>query len=304
MAMADWLANFGGQIAALVAACLWAAATVVYDRVGQEIAPLELNLVKGLLALLPLGATLLLVGDSLAGIEPLALGLLLLSGAIGIGLGDTAYFQTLKYVGPRRALLLGMLGPPLSALLALVLMGEVLTLSAWLGILITVLGVAWVVTERIPESPGRPSDLGKGVLFGLAGALMWAGAAVLSHAALVETAISPLWSAVLRMAAGLVVLAVWLALLRQPLGRWLGGERRGLLWGRLLFAVLVGTFLALWLQQVSLKLIPAGVAMTLLSTGPLFVLPLAALSGERISFRAVVGVLVALVGIALLFGLL
>ena len=303
MAMADWLGNFGGQIAALVAACLWAAATVVYDRLGEEIAPLELNLVKGLLVLIPLAVTLLLVGDSLVGIEPLALGLLLLSGVIGIGLGDTAYFQTLKYVGPRRALLLGMLGPPLSALLALILMGEVLALSAWLGILITVLGVAWVVTERIPESPGRSSDLGKGVLFGLAGALTWAGAAVLAHAALVRTEISPLWSAMLRMVAGTVVLALWLALLRQPLGRWLGGKPRGRLWGRLLFAVLVGTFLALWLQQVSLKLIPAGVAMTLLSTGPLFVLPLAALTGERISLRAVLGVLVALAGIGLLFGL-
>jgi len=300
----DWLGNFGGEVAALAAACLWAVATVVYGRVGEHIAPLELNLVKGLLAMVMLTITLLLVGDSLAGVEPLALGLLLLSGAIGIGLGDTAYFETIKHVGARRTLLLGMLAPPLSALLALALMGEVLTLGAWIGILVTVLGVAWVVTERVPDSSGRPSDLKKGVLFGLVTALTQAGSGVLSRAALVETTISPLWSTMLRMAAGVVTLSVWMALTRQPVGRWLGVEHPRRLWGRLLFAVLAGTYLAVWLQQVSLKLIPAGVALTLLATGPLFVLPVAVLTGERISIRAVAGVLVALVGIGLLFGLI
>ena len=302
--MFDWLGSFGGQVAALVAAWLWAVATVVYGRVGEHIAPLELNLVKGLLALVMLAITLILVGDSLAGIEPLALGLLLLSGAIGIGLGDTAYFETIKHVGARRTLLLGMLAPPLSALLALVLMGEVLTLSAWIGVLVTVLGVAWVVTERVPSSLKTPPDLRKGVLFGLAAALAQASSGVLSRAALVETEVSPLWSAMLRMAAGVVILAVWMVLTRQPVGRWLGVERPRRLWGRLLFATFAGTYLAVWLQQVSLKLIPAGVALTLLATGPLFVLPVAVLTGERISFRAVVGVLIALVGIGLLFGLI
>jgi len=44
----------------------------------------------------------------------------------------------------------------------------------------------------------------------------------------------------------------------------------------------------------------AGIAATLQSTSPLFVLPLAALTGERISLRAVLGACIAVAGVGLL----
>jgi drug/metabolite transporter (DMT)-like permease len=75
------------------------------------------------------------------------------------------------------------------------------------------------------------------------------------------------------------------------------------LWLWLVFAITIGTYLAIWLQQVALKLTSAGIMQTLFSTSPLFVLPLAAALGERVSPRAVLGASVALAGIGLLFGL-
>ena len=66
-------------------------------------------------------------------------------------------------------------------------------------------------------------------------------------------------------------------------------------------AIFLGTFLGLWLQQVSLKWASTGVSQTLLATSPLFVLPLAAWTKEQVSARAVVGAIVALGGVALLF---
>jgi drug/metabolite transporter (DMT)-like permease len=113
--------------------------------------------------------------------------------------------------------------------------------------------------------------------------------------------VSALWSAAVRLAAGVAVLLVALALARRPPGRWWkAGAARGL-WGPLLAAVVLGTYLALWLQQISLKLVPAGIAQTLIATSPLFVLPLAAWAGEKVSARAVAGAAVALGGVALLF---
>jgi drug/metabolite transporter (DMT)-like permease len=84
-------------------------------------------------------------------------------------------------------------------------------------------------------------------------------------------------------------------------GRWLRQPGAGAVGGRLLTAIFLGTYLAMWLQQVSLKLIPAGVFQTLFATSPLFVLPFAAWQGERVSLRAVLGAVVALAGVALLF---
>ena len=79
------LAEHGGELAALVGALLWAIASVVYSDIGRHIPPRELNLAKGVLALAMLGLTILVLGDSFPSNEPLALGLLLVSGAIGIG---------------------------------------------------------------------------------------------------------------------------------------------------------------------------------------------------------------------------
>jgi drug/metabolite transporter (DMT)-like permease len=300
--MIDSIWHFGGELAALSGAFLWAIASIAYSRVGENIPPLELNLLKGILALAMLAITLFVTGDALAAGGGLAIGLLLLSGAVGIGLGDTAYFETLRYLGPRRTLLLGNLAPPMAGLLALVFLEETLPLGAWLGVLITVLGVAWVVTERVPQAMQAKTHTMRGVAYGLLAALFQAGGAVLSRAAFIHTSTSPLWAAFLRLAAGVLILLVWILIARSPVGRWRRLEQPRQLWGRLLFAVFTGTYLAIWLQQVSLKLTTAGIAQTLLATSPLFVLPFAAQMGEKISARAILGAGMALLGIGLLFG--
>ena len=220
----------------------------------------------------------------------------------GIGWGDTNFFKALSFLGVRRTLLIGLLAPPMAALMAWVFLGETLAAGAWLGILVTVAGVAWVITEREPSSSGAVTHLWRGVGFGLLAALAQATGAVLGHAALTQTDVSPLWGATLRLTAGLVVIVVWVGVARQPVGRWArSGATRGL-WPRLLVAVFAGTYLAVWLQQVALKYAPAGVAQTLISTSPLWVLPLVAWRGQRVSSRAVVGAGVALAGIGLLLG--
>jgi drug/metabolite transporter (DMT)-like permease len=61
------------------------------------------------------------------------------------------------------------------------------------------------------------------------------------------------------------------------------------------------TYLGIWLQQISLKYAATGVAQALSSTSPLFILPLAWFTGEGVSLRSLLGVLVALGGIWLLF---
>jgi drug/metabolite transporter (DMT)-like permease len=65
-------------------------------------------------------------------------------------------------------------------------------------------------------------------------------------------------------------------------------------------AAVLGTYLAIYLQQTALKYAATGVAQALASTSPLFVLPLAAVMGDRVSPRAIAGAVVALVGIGIL----
>lgn len=110
--------GLSGELAALMAAFLWAVATVLFGRLGKALSPLILNLLKGVMAIAFIGLTLLLRADLAPELPFGAVGWLALSGAIGIGLGDTAYFTAVNQLGARRALLLESLAPPLAALLA------------------------------------------------------------------------------------------------------------------------------------------------------------------------------------------
>lgn len=289
--------NFPGELAALAAACLWAIASVIYSRIGQRIPPLELNLFKGAIAVVLLVCTIGISGDSLPSLALNDYGLLIFSGMLGIGLGDSAFLTALKYLGARRALLMETLAPPLTAILALLFLQEQLSFAAWCGIVITILGIAWVLSERVPESQNS-THLLRGVGFGILAAIALATGAVFARAVLATTPISSLWAALLRLGGGLLILLPWIGLKRRgALGKMLT-LRTILAIGLASFA---GTYLGIWLQQTAIKFTAAGIALTLTNTSPLFVLPIVAALGEHISIRAIVGVGIAIAGIAILF---
>ena len=291
--------SFLGEIAALTAALLWAISSIVYSRLGVNIAPLQLNLYKGIIAIALIVLTLVIQGANFADLSLSTVALLSLSGVIGIGLGDTAYFAALNSLGARRTLLLETASPPIGALLALIFIGEQLTYLAWCGILLTVLGIAWVISERNPVDNTSLSQ--QGIVYGILAAIAQATGAVISRFALIQSDISPLESTLIRLVGGTVIV---LGLLLFPIPITPAKAKWRLSWrslGIIAIAATGSTYLGIWLQQTSLKYAPTGIAQTFLATSPLFVLPIVALQGEKISWRAVLGVMISLGGIALMF---
>ena len=290
---------FKGELAALSAALIWAIASVVYTGVGRQISPLTLNFTKGWIALILLILTFVITGQAIPSIDLTGFLLLFLSGMIGIGFGDTAYFSALNCIGARQTLLFEMLAPPLSAMLALIFLNETLEPQAWIGIVLTIAGVIWVTLERVSDRHGNFRPL-QGSLYGLLAAFGQSGGAVLSRAALINTEIDSLWSTFIRLLGGTIALLIWLILQQQTT------DIRKPLQSRRLISIIAGTafistYLGILLQQTSLKFAATGIAQALSSTSPLFVLPIAGAMGERISLRSISGVLIALIGVSLLF---
>ncbi|WP_299024213.1 DMT family transporter [uncultured Thermanaerothrix sp.] len=290
-----------GALAALTAALLWACASFLFAQSGRWLRPLHLNLFKGIIGLFLLGLTLLCMPNPPTSPSPQAMLWLGLSGLIGISLGDTAYLATLNDLGPRRTLLLTILAPPITALLGWITLGESLSPPAWAGILITSGGVAWVISERTPAERQAGPPHWRGVLWGLLAALAQSSAVLLSRAVFLTTSINALQSAVIRLAAGVVGLLLWIGLTHQSWPDITPFRAYPRLLVMTVGATFLGTYLAMWLQQVALTYAAAGVVQTLLATSPVFILPLAAWNGERLSLRAVAGAGVALTGIWLLF---
>jgi drug/metabolite transporter (DMT)-like permease len=294
--------KFAGEIAALVAAILWCVSSVFYGRVGAMIPPLHLNLIKGIVAIAFLLVTIAVTGDFFPVLPPIPFCLLLLSGVVGIGLGDTAFLAAINSMGARRVLLMETLAPPITAVLALIFLQERLNISAWCGVLLTILGVAWVISERTAEMNGGLAPKWRGIGFALLAAVANALGAVLSRAALAGTNINPLWAALIRLGAAIFLLLPWMIWQQQSrtspiFAYW---QSRKVIMATC-FAAFCGTYLGIWLQQVAIKFTAVGIASTLLQTSPVFILPLSMWMGEKVSLRAIAGVLVAIAGIALLF---
>ncbi len=325
---------FVGEAAALTAAFLWAAATLMFGKLGKQLSPLVLNLVKGTFALCFIAVTLLaqsaIGGDSftLPSQTGIATVYLLLSGGIGIGLGDTAYFSAINTLGVRKALLLETLAPPVAAILAWIFLSEKLSLLSIIGMLLTLIGIAWVISERTPGTDHTKQ--GAGIKVALLAVFCQASGAVLSRAALADTVVDPLWSSLLRLLAGMVFMGAITLLQPHRLGEYEAvnpqlnrkassreSDNSRVNWPYRLqqsiyalktpslllgvgMAAFFGTYLGIWLQQISLKYTAAGIAQALLATSPLFVLPMAALLGDRITWRATLGAIIALSGVWLL----
>lgn len=293
---------YSGELIALLAAFLWAISSIIYSRVGIFIPPFELNLIKGLLALLFVGVALLAGQVALAVVPLLGMLALGLSGAVGVGLGDTAYFQSMQDIGPGRAALLKVFSPPLAALIALIFLGERLPASIWGGILLTILGVALVLSDRAPQAMLGSGRLGRGVFYGLLAALCEAIGVVLARGVLTQTGIHPLWSTAFRLVGAILVLLIWVAAWRPRLLAWRKLDNAPRLAGLTTAGIFMGTFLGIVLQQTALSLAAAGIVITLTTTSPLFIMILVSLIWKQpVRARALFGVLIALLGIAWLF---
>jgi drug/metabolite transporter (DMT)-like permease len=294
-----------GGGAAMLAALLWSIAAVIFQKLGEDIPPAELNLLKGLLAVSAMIVTSLILRESYPSISTSTLVLLAVSGIVGIGVGDTAFFHSLNYLGTRLALLMGVLAPPMAGLISWIFLGEVLKPVSWLGILITMVGVGWVILQE-NRGEGKIQHLGRGILVALLASLSQSIGAMLSRYALVSSDISALQTAIVRLLAGIISLVIVILFIQKTRFEWLSGKERGkpsvgVLIRNVALVGLIGTYSAIWLQQISLEYAPVGIAQTLLSTSPIFILPIVALRGEKVSWKAVLGALVSMTGVVILF---
>jgi drug/metabolite transporter (DMT)-like permease len=283
-----------GEIASLAAACCWAVGLTLYRCDVRAIGAPQVNLFKGLIGTTLTVSALLVLGTGTIGAR--AQVMLMLSGIVGICIGDTLLFHALGRIGTHRTALLQSVGPVLTAMGGW-LLGETLLPRRILGIACTMAGVALVVYFRRKDDSGARPPL-SGVVYGVLAAACQAGGVLLAKQGMSEA--DPLAASALRLVASTAVLAL-VGLLRGSLGPDLRRLVRPGPLMRLVPAAFIGTFLALWLMQVGIAFTKSAVANALHSTTPLFTLPIAIFFlRERLGLGTVAGSLLAVGGVVVL----
>jgi len=298
--------NLIGEIAALLTAVCWSFNSLVFTRAGKRVGAVTVNSFRLWIAL-PALALLhwLLFGTPFPfTIETDRFLYLGVSGIIGFVIGDGMLFESFLMIGPRLAMLLALLTPVFSTVLAWGLLGETLLPLEIVSILVTIAGIAWVVTEEtapavalIAEPPRRRR---LGVLLAVGGALGQAVGLMFSKLGLAGgfSAISATHVRVSAAALALVVLSLGQGKFRTHWARM--KDRAALL--EITAGALTGPVLGVTLSLVAIAHAPIGIASTLMSLTPVLLLPASHfLFKEKITLRAILGTLVALLGVILLF---
>jgi drug/metabolite transporter (DMT)-like permease len=257
-----------GVVAALASAASWAVGTMLFKGIGTEFSASAMTLIKSLLSMVLLAIVLIFVGWTRIPVSSLVF--LILSGLIGIAAGDTCFFAALQRLQVHQLIVLMMLAPALTLIMAILFLGEMPSRVAWLGIAMVLTGVSLTLAADLHHLE-RPKGTFTGIVFGFLAILCMGGSVIIAKAGLGEA--PALQATFLRMSAGFAgMLAV--ALARRQISVSLEPLRRAGLQGRFLVAVAVVTFGGFWLSLLAVKQLDVSVANTLLATEPLFALPL------------------------------
>jgi drug/metabolite transporter (DMT)-like permease len=295
--------KFVGELAALSTAFCWTVSSLCFALAGARVGSLAVNIIRLVLALMGFVVYgLLTTGEPLPfSATPGAWGWLSLSGLAGFFFGDLCLFRALVLIGPRLSMLIMALAPPMTALIGWLTLGEKLTALNLMGMGVTLVGVAWVVTETPEHDTVKHRFSWRGGLLALGGSVGQAAGMVLAKPGLVGVN-SPFDATAIRLVTGLGAFL----LLAAVLG-WFPQVARGLRDRRALaqstLGALLGPFLGVTLMMAAITHIPTGLAQTFVALVPVLMLPFSkVVYRERISWRAVGGALLAFLGVALLFG--
>lgn len=282
-----------GILFALLAALSWTVAAYGFRHLGGVLSPLQLNFWKGLLACIGLLAIIMATGQWVS-IPTELWRPLLLSGFIGITLGDTFIFSALNRIGERTTLSIAESAAPLFAiLLGMLWLAEFLTLWQWLGAALIIPALIWVLE---PKAPSHRSNPWLGMGFALGAALCQALGMVFMREVFLAVDMPSVQAAFLRLAAGIAAIPLIIAIQRHPFWPRLDPRQ----WVILGISTLVGTLLAIWFQQLAVKRLEAGVVQTLIATCAIMAFSIDRIRGHKASGKAWLGMGVALVGVGLI----
>jgi drug/metabolite transporter (DMT)-like permease len=210
-------------------------------------------------------------------------------------------FKSLVLVGPRLMLLVQSLTPPIAATLSWIFINDALGPRQWAAMGVALAGVAWVVLERPngDQLPHAARDRRRGIMLAVFASATQAIGLVFSKEGIrgYDDAVA---ATLIRAMAALPCYAALLTFWH----RWpsvFSGLRHPTAMLAMSMGALMGPFLGVALYMFALRHSPTGVVATIIATMPALILPISVLVyREKVSLRAVVGAIIAIVGVAML----
>ena len=301
-------ASHTGEFAALAAAIFWTATALSFETASKRLGSLTVNVLRLYFAFI-FYTLFLYFTRGLAfptDATPEAWLWLSLSGLVGFVIGDQFLFMAFVRVGARISMLIMALVPPITTLIGWIILDETMTIMNFLGMGLTLTGVAMVVLKR----EFRDLSINKrkkvkfsyprtGIFFAIGGAFGQAVGLILSKIGMKDY--NAFAASQIRVLAGLTGFTVLTFILHN----WKKvsvsfSDRKGMT--SLATGSVFGPFLGVSFSLLAIQNTTTGIAATIMAIVPVLIIPPAILFfKEKVNTREIIGAFVAIAGVALLF---
>ncbi len=286
-----------GIISALGASISWTYSCFIWRSQTEKYQSVDINLVKNLIAFIIFLPIFISFSYST---ELKYIILLLLSGIIGIGLGDTFYIKSLQIIGTRKTLSVETLSPLIAAVSGDIFINEHLAIKSWIGIIIISISLFVILTKKNnfieQKSPFLETNYIRIYKYPFLSVICAVLGGLISRLVFLESNLSPFHTTEIRLL-GAIIFLIFLKKFRLNfyLRKLEKNQQK-----RFLVSILLGTNIGIFLQQVVFKTLPIGIGWTLLSTSPVISLIFAKKEEREITRETIFFTCILFLGLSLI----
>ena len=283
-----------GFFAAISAVFFWTFACSIWRKESEHLLPIQINIYKNFLAsmfFLPVVLTI----SWYSNINSIFI--LIISGIVGIAIGDTLYIKSLKIIGTRKTLSFEALTPIIATSIGTLSINEIYPQRVWIGSLIVSFSLFMIVRQNTFQKDQSSAINILGILCALGSVLCAVFAALLSRIILISSSLTPLQTTEIRLFSASIFLIL---IFRKDFLTIISNKKITIKSHKnLVLSTLLGTNFGILFQQIVFKFLPIGIGWTLLSLSPIFALFLSEREGERINKLTIIYSFLSFVGVAI-----
>ncbi len=267
-----------GFFAAILAVFSWTFACSIWRRESENLIPRQINIYKNVLA----SIFFLPVVFSIKWFSNISsIFVLLISGIVGIAIGDTLYINSLKIIGTRKTLSFEALTPIIATTVGTLSINEIYTQNVWIGSFIVSFSLLMIVRQNTFQKVITREIKILGILCALGSVLCAVFAALLSRIILISSTLTPLQTTEIRLlAASLFLFLIFKNDFTNILSNRSITKKSHF---NLFLSTFLGTNFGIFFQQIVFRSLPIGIGWTLLSLSPIFALFISKREGEKIN---------------------
>ncbi|WP_066627145.1 DMT family transporter [Labilibacter marinus] len=291
-----------GELTALATAFCWTITSIAFESAGKKVGSLPVNLIRLVFAFFIIGVFsyfrkgLFIASDA----SSEAWMWLSISGIIGFVIGDLLLFQAFVVIGARVSMLIMALTPPIAAFFGWLILDETMSTTNLIGMTVTIIGIAMVILgKEDKQSKVKIKYPLKGVLLAFGGAVGQGLGLVFSKLGMKDY--DPFLSTQIRILAGIIGFSI----LFFVLGRWKSVfttfYNKKAMTG-ISIGSIFGPFLGVSLSLLAIQYTTTGIASTIMAIVPvLIIVPSIVIFKEKISYKEILGAVVAFLGVVMFF---